>query len=144
MMDYYKILADISMMPENVCLNNSTTVLDVLNLLKELKANQKEARLLTLSEVVEMATSRWNGSHWDGALWADAPRGKSGANIGDVDIGWCQPVTVGNSLVLLNFGDTDGDPSLSKYGITWRCWSYKPTKEQLEANKWPERKEKDE
>lgn len=95
--------------------------------------DMKEARLLTLIEVIQMALL----GHQDGIVWRDAPLDSDKHNIGDVNIGWGMPMVMNNSFVLYEFGTVDEDaPPLMKYGKTWRCWTWKPTEAQKQAVKW--------
>ena len=96
-------------------------------------ADRKEARLLTLLEVIQIALT----VHQDSILWREAPLDSDRHNIGDVNIGWGMPMVMNNSIVFYEFGTVDEDaPPLLKYGKTWRCWTWKPTEAQKQSVKW--------
>ena len=98
-------------------------LLDALELLKE-----QEPRVMTLEEVKGMKRL---------TICAVEQRSKVIKNAFNAEYGGI--VTLGNES-FLDFG-LYGDTNRYRrteagYGKTWRCWNYKPTKEQMEAVKW--------
>ena len=50
-----------------------------------------------------------------------------------------------NNEDCVGFRGPDGDTSLatSRYGVEWRCWTFRPTDEQREAVKWDAQEQRD-
>lgn len=95
----------------------SCRINDVLNIIDE-SPNATTARLLTLEEALdceECFFESWNGAEF----YAECVYSDS-MNCADI------------------YGPHrfDRDVPLELYGIGWRCWSSRPTKEQMEETKW--------
>ena len=90
----------------------------------------QEPRVMTLEEVKGMKRL---------TICAVEQRSKVIKNAFNAEYGGI--VTLGNEnfLDFGLYGDTNRyRRTEAGYGKTWRCWNYKPTKEQMEAVKWDE------
>lgn len=84
---------------------------------------EPENRLLTLGEAQQISSE-------DGGTWMEEKTAWGLAHITPIDnqTGACYIYTFFAKFPLM----------AEKYGKTWRCWSRKPTPEQMEAEKWEE------
>lgn len=90
----------------------------IIRMLKE-----QEPRIMTLDEVKNLR------SLYDGAVWLEALSG-----LFPVLPEICMPnITF---FVAIPFDHYHGYFDNKYYGKTWRCWTARPTHEQMEATKW--------
>lgn len=84
---------------------------------------EPENRLLTLGEAQQISSE-------DGGTWLEEKTAWGLAHISPIDnqTGACYIYTFFAKFPLM----------AEKYGKTWRCWSRKPTPEQMAAEKWEE------
>lgn len=84
---------------------------------------EPENRLLTLGEAQQISSE-------DGGTWLEEKTAWGLAHITPIDnqTGACYIYTFFAKFPLM----------AEKYGKTWRCWSRKPTPEQMAAEKWEE------
>lgn len=95
----------------------------------------QEPRVMTRAEV-----EAWSGAHhYDDLLWVDAPKDAAGYNCGDAHIGWSLIMSsIGGVIEQKRPQDEYLELPIEKYGITWRCWTSRPTDEQRRATPWAE------
>ena len=103
---------------------------DTLSLLEE-----QEPRVMTLEEVQKISTE-----DLDGVVWLES-RMYSDPDNGDCNIwfsGWANPVeSCEMDIHIYAFGnEVPVEAKKRMYGITWRCWTSRPTDEQREATPW--------
>ena len=95
---------------------------DALELLKE-----QEPRVMTLEELEDAL---------DTVVWLDIPNTENLADGYSLIMAYSHK----NGFILLDspFGDNPSQDRFEykDYGITWRCWTFRPTDEQRKAVKW--------
>ena len=109
-------------------------LIDVLALLRE-----QEPRVLTVREVKRVGAdcTNWNSERYT-VLWLDvfSPLQR----LHPVLLKWDEDDWEGNDNDMTDvyyFGTDEFDHfALSQYGMTWRCWTDKPTEAQREAASW--------
>ena len=98
------------------------TVEDGFKILDILK--KQEPRILTLEEVKNLQSLK------DGAIWLEMWRGAVFPALPEMLLSNI------SYFVAIPFDDYRGWVRNEYYGKTWRCWSSRPTKEQMEEVKW--------
>ncbi len=94
-------------------------VREAIKLLKE-----QEPRVLTLDEIKKLQSLR------DGAVWLEVWRGVAFPALPEILL---SNITY---FVAIPFNHYRSWVEDEYYGKTWRCWSSRPTKQQMEAVKW--------
>ena len=106
--------------PYNECVE--MMLRDALELLKE-----QEPRVMTLEELEDAL---------DTVVWLDIPNTENLADGYSLIMAYSHK----NGFILLDspFGDNPSQDRFEykDYGITWRCWTFRPTDEQRKAVKW--------
>ena len=109
---------------KDICYGTVGLMADALSLLKA-----QEPRVMTLEELEDAL---------DTVVWLDIPNTENLADGYSLITAYSHK----NGFIFLEspFGDNPSQDRFEykDYGITWRCWTSRPTDEQREAVKWDE------
>lgn len=98
-----------------------------------------EPRVLTLDEVMAISTQNFNQMRNENTrlIWSEE-RNANTLNIAKPTYYDFELEDSEEKPIILNYIGTDFFDNFnpSTYGKDWRCWSAKPTKEQMESVKW--------
>jgi len=100
----------------DLTVENGFKILDILK--------KQEPRVLTLDEVKGLQSLK------DGAVWLEMWRGTAFPALPEMLLSHI------SYFVAIPFNSYRGWVRNEYYGKTWRCWSSRPTKQQMEEVKW--------